>query len=49
MSFNKNFKMGLGEIDVIEDWLRHRLNWLSEENILKMMTKFAFPAKWKNS
>ena len=33
MSFNKNFKMGLGEIDIIEDSLRHRLNSLSKETI----------------
>ena len=33
MAFNKNFKMGLDEIDVIEDSLRHRLNLLSKENI----------------
>ena len=31
MSFNKNFKMGLAEIDLIEDSLRHRLNWRSKE------------------
>lgn len=33
MSFNENFKMGLGEIDVIEDSLRYRLNSLSKDAI----------------
>ena len=33
MSFNKNFKMGIGEIDVIEDSLRRRLNSLSKDAV----------------
>ena len=33
MSFNENFKMGLGEIDVIEDSLRYRLNSLSKDAV----------------
>ena len=33
MSFNENFKMGLGEIDVFEDSLRYRLNSLSKDAV----------------
>ena len=33
MSFNENFKMGLGEIDVIEDSLRYKLNSLSKDAV----------------
>ena len=33
MSFNENFKMGLGEIDVIEGSLRYRLNSLSKDAV----------------